>query len=59
MIGNRPAGRAKNNLLRRFRGGAARMPPELEKNANILVCIFFYLSAPDHGEGAVPPPLSG
>jgi hypothetical protein len=29
-----------------------------EKNANMDVCVFFYLSAPGYGPGAVPPPLS-
>ena len=33
------------------------MPPVREKNANMDVCVFFYLADPDHGEGAVPSPF--
>jgi hypothetical protein len=39
-------------------GRGGRKPTVGEKNANTDGCVFFYLAAPDHGEGAVPPPLS-
>jgi hypothetical protein len=39
-------------------GGGGRKPTYREKNANMDVCVFFYLTAPGHGPGAAPPPLS-
>jgi hypothetical protein len=44
--------------LRRRGGGGGTTPPYREKNANRDVCVFFYRSAPGHGPGAAPPPLS-
>ena len=38
-------------------GGAAGRRLVTEKNANMDVCVFFFLTAPDHGEGAAPPPF--
>jgi len=38
--------------------GAAGRRPVAAKNANMDVCVFCFLAAPDHGEGAAPPPLS-
>jgi hypothetical protein len=58
VMGSRKTGRAEYALLRWYNGGEARKADCEEKNANTDVCVFFYLSAPDHGEGAAPPPLS-
>ena len=40
-----------------FGGGEAGCRHGTGKNANMDVCVFFYLTAPDHGEGAAPPPF--
>ena len=39
-------------------GGGGRTPPCRVKNDNMDVAVFYFLAAPDHGEGAAPPPLS-
>ena len=58
VMGSRKAGRAKYTPLWWCGGGGGRTPPSREKNANMDVCVFFYHSAPGHGPGAAPPPLS-
>ena len=58
VMGSRKAGRAKYTPLWRCGGGGGRTPPSREKNANMDVCVFFFHSAPGHGPGAAPPPLS-
>jgi hypothetical protein len=57
MMRSRKAGRAEYAPLRRYKGGGGRKPTYREKNANMDVCVFFYLAAPGHGPGAAPPPL--
>jgi hypothetical protein len=53
----RKSGRAYYDPLWRCGGEGGRKPTYREKNANMDVCVFFYLSAPGHGSGAVPPPF--
>ena len=33
------------------------MPTVAEKNANMDVCVFFYLADPNNGAGSAPPPF--
>jgi hypothetical protein len=56
MMRSRKAGRAEYAPLRRYKGGGGRKPTYREKNANMDVGVFFYLSAPGHGRG-LPLPL--
>jgi hypothetical protein len=58
MMGSRKTGWAKYAPLRRYNGGGGRKPTYRGKNAGMDAGVFFYLAASDHGEGAVPPPLS-
>jgi hypothetical protein len=51
VMGSRKAGRVKNTPLRRYNGGEARRADCEEKNANMDVCVFFYLTAPGYGRG--------
>jgi hypothetical protein len=51
----RKFGRAYYDLLCRNGGRGGRTPPGKEKNANMDVCIFFYLSAHSYGWGLVLP----
>jgi hypothetical protein len=47
----RKAGRAERTPLRQVMGRAARTAACEEKNANMDVCVFFYLSTPGYGRG--------
>ena len=53
---SRKSGRAKYAPLWWCGGGGGRKPTCKEKNANMDVCVFFYLSAPGYGRG-LPLPL--
>jgi hypothetical protein len=57
LLGSRKSGRAKYAPLRGFTGGRPGRPLGGKKRKHGRLR-FFYLTAPDHGEGAVPPPLS-